>query len=93
MAKKSATQAKQETTSQKADSNKIDNLKRLISDHQSSASQDSKGLTSKAADKGERLGQLSKFKDSNNDYHLIAGLSTFVIAALGLVLGRKKLFK
>lgn len=93
LAKKPATQAKQETTSQKADSSKIDKLKRLISDHQSSASQDSKGLTSKAADKGEHLGQLSKFKGSNNDYHLIAGLSTFVIAALGLVLGRKKLFK
>lgn len=78
----------------KDESTKTDKLKRLVSDHQSSL--DEQQSTRKHSTSGETKrgsGQLPKFKDSPNRYHLIAGLSTFVIAALGLVLGRKKIIQ
>lgn len=94
LAKKPSAQAKSDDATKKDESTKTDKLKRLVSDHQSSL--DEQQSTRKHSTSGETKrgsGQLPKFKDSPNRYHLIAGLSTFVIAALGLVLGRKKLFK
>ncbi|CAN2924702.1 NEAT domain-containing protein [Streptococcus dysgalactiae] len=94
LAKKPSAQAKSDDATKKDESTKTDKLKRLVSDHQSSlGEQQSTGKQSTSGETKRHSGQLPKFKDSPNRYHLIAGLSTFVIAALGLVLGRKKLFK
>lgn len=94
LAKKPSAQAKSDDATKKDESTKTDKLKRLVSDHQSSlGEQQSTGKHSTSGETKRGSGQLPKFKDSPNRYHLIAGLSTFVIAALGLVLGRKKLFK
>ena len=94
LAKKPSAQAKSDDATKKDESTKTDKLKRLVSDHQSSLGEEqSAGKQSTSSETKRRSGQLPKFKDSPNRYHLIAGLSTFVIAALGLVLGRKKLFK
>ncbi|VTT18513.1 Fe3+-siderophore transport protein [Streptococcus dysgalactiae subsp. equisimilis] len=94
LAKKPSAQAKSDDATKKDESTKTDKLKRLVSDHQSSlGEQQSTVKHSTSGETKRRSGQLPKFKDSPNRYHLIAGLSTFVIAALGLVLGRKKLFK
>lgn len=94
LAKKPSAQAKSDDATKKDESTKTDKLKRLVSDHQSSlGEQQSTRKHSTSGETKRGSGQLPKFKDSPNRYHLIAGLSTFVIAALGLVLGRKKLFK
>lgn len=94
LAKKPSAQAKSDDATKKDESTKTDKLKRLVSDHQSSlGEQQSTRKHSTSGETKRGSGQLPKFKDSPNCYHLIAGLSTFVIAALGLVLGRKKLFK
>lgn len=94
LAKKPSAQAKSDDATKKDESTKTDKLKRLVSDHQSSlGEQQSTGKHSTSGETKRGSAQLPKFKDSPNRYHLIAGLSTFVIAALGLVLGRKKLFK
>lgn len=94
LAKKPSAQAKSDDATKKDESTKTDKLKRLVSDHQSSlGEQQSTGKHSTSGETKRGSAQLPKFKYSPNRYHLIAGLSTFVIAALGLVLGRKKLFK
>lgn len=94
LAKKPSAQAKSDDATKKDESTKTDKLKRLVSNHQSSlGEQQSTVKHSTSGETKRRSAQLPKFKDSPNRYHLIAGLSTFVIAALGLVLGRKKLFK
>lgn len=90
LAKKPSAQAKSDDATKKDESTKTDKLKRLVSDHQSSlGEQQSTVKHSTSGETKRRSAQLPKFKDSPNRYHLIAGLSTFVIAALGLVLGRK----
>ncbi|MGT2935284.1 NEAT domain-containing protein [Streptococcus castoreus] len=94
LAKKPSANSDKGELSKKGDTDKTDKLKALISAHQSSGTdQRSKtGLKAKADDKGRQTSKLPKFKDGANRYHLMIGLSTFIIVAVGLVLGRKKLF-
>ncbi|MGS6019339.1 NEAT domain-containing protein [Streptococcus pyogenes] len=93
LAKKATGQSTQET-SKTDDTDKAEKLKQLVRDHQTSIEgKTAKDTKTKKSDKKHRSNQQSNGEESSSRYHLIAGLSSFMIVALGFIIGRKTLFK
>ncbi|TYL04509.1 hypothetical protein, partial [Streptococcus dysgalactiae] len=93
LAKKATGQSTQET-SKTDDTDKAEKLKQLVRDHQTSIEgKTAKDTKTKKSDKKHRSNQQSNGEESSSRYHLIPGLSRFMIVALGFIIGRKTLFK
>ncbi|MGT2728628.1 NEAT domain-containing protein [Streptococcus phocae subsp. salmonis] len=93
LSKKPSSDAKDKAPSKDQDKKGTDKLKSLIASHDAEKDKklsDRKDAP-KSAEASHRKGRLPKFVDSRNN-HMIIGLVTFCVAAIGLVIGRKKLF-